>query len=130
MISRTRWDAVSTAFRIPVNSSFTDYAATTRSTARIEAERRAAQEQLQVAIQATSGFEAKMGLMRPWSECDPEYQATLKYIQQREYHRALDKLQRLVIQRLFELSKANVIGMGKLLRFLLPTSTNTVLYRL
>lgn len=35
------------------------------------------------------------------------------YMHQRQYHRALDKLEQLVVQRLFELSKANVMGMGK-----------------
>ena len=50
------------------------------------------------------------------SEDEPEYQTTLWYIQQHDYHCTLDKLQQLVIQWLFKLSKANVIGMGKLLQ--------------
>ena len=55
-----------------------------------------------------------MELVNPWTEDEHEYRATLKYIQQCNYHHALDKLQWLVVQRLFELSKANVISMGKL----------------
>lgn len=43
----------------------------------------------------------------------PEYKDTIKYIHQRQYLRSLDKLEQLVVQQLFELSKANVVGMGK-----------------
>lgn len=63
-----------------------------------------------------------MELARPWTETEPAYQAALKYIRQRDYHRALDKLQQLIVQRLFELSKANVIGMGE--SYHLVQSTN------
>lgn len=69
-------------------------------------------DQLLVAIQVVADLEAKLQLTEPWTDNHPEYRVTLDYLQQRDYHRALDKLQRLVVQRLFELSKANLSGMG------------------
>jgi len=43
-----------------------------------------------------------------WTPSHPEYQATLEYANTRNYHQALDRLQKLVIQRLFELHKLNL----------------------
>jgi hypothetical protein len=53
-----------------------------------------------------------MGLDEQWSENDSEYQRTLKFIQNRTFIKAVDQLERLVVQRLFELSKANLAGTG------------------
>ncbi|KZT70621.1 hypothetical protein DAEQUDRAFT_653957, partial [Daedalea quercina L-15889] len=47
-----------------------------------------------------------------WQPSDEEYIKTVKYIDERRYHRALDKLQQLVIQRLFELHKMNLSQTG------------------
>ncbi|KAF7976603.1 hypothetical protein HWV62_6100 [Athelia sp. TMB] len=74
-------------------------------------------EQQLVAIRAVTDLEAKLGITGGrWTVDHPEYIATRQYMQQREYHRALDKIQQLVVQRLFELSKANLSGMGYKLR--------------
>ena len=77
--------------------------------ARIEAERHSAMNQTLVAICAIADLESQMELVTPWTEDHPEFKATLTYIQQRDYHCSLDKLQQLVVQWLFELSKANMI---------------------
>ena len=42
----------------------------------------------------------------------PEYVETACYIHERRYHQALNRLQRLVIQRLFELHRLNLSGIG------------------
>jgi hypothetical protein len=75
-------------------------------------------DQLLVAIRLVGDLEGKLQVTEPWTEVHPDYMATLEYIRQRDYHRILDKIQQLVVQRLFELSKANVMGMGKSLSIL------------
>ena len=49
-----------------------------------------------------------------WSEASEEYRTTKHKLAKRKYRRALDELERLIVQRLFELSKLNVSGMGML----------------
>ena len=56
---------------------------------------------------------AEEGTKVPWTAETLEYITTLGYIRKRNFYRALDKLQQLVIQRLFEMSKANIVGLGK-----------------
>jgi hypothetical protein len=48
----------------------------------------------------------------PWTPSSPNYVAAIKYSQNRKYHRALNKVQQLVVQRLFELQKAHMSGVG------------------
>lgn len=57
-------------------------------------------------------MELKMGIARRWQPSDQHYIDTLKYMTERDYHRALDKLHRLVVQRLFELSRLNLARTG------------------
>jgi len=71
-------------------------------------------DELCVAICAVADLEAKLNIECMWTEDDPEYHEVEKYLQHREFHRALDRVQQLVVQRLFEMSKANIAGMGKL----------------
>lgn len=58
-------------------------------------------------------MEAGMGIERRWDPTTPEYQETLGYMSVRTYHRALEELQRLVIQRLFELHRMNISSTGE-----------------
>ncbi len=48
-----------------------------------------------------------------WEPHFKEYKEMLSYAREREYHRALDNLQKLVVQRLFELQKLNLAGTGE-----------------
>lgn len=52
-----------------------------------------------------------------WTEEDPDYQAALKYQRERQYRLALDKVERLVVQRLFELQKCHIRGTSKFLSY-------------
>ena len=52
--------------------------------------------------------------IRPsWQPEDEQYMKTVEYINNRRYHRALGKVQRLVIQRLFELHRLNLAQTGE-----------------
>lgn len=64
------------------------------------------------ALTEVVSMELKMGIARRWQPSDKEYVDTLKYMTERDYHRALDKLHRLVVQRLFELSRLNLARTG------------------
>lgn len=65
-----------------------------------------------MAIRAMTDLETCLLLKDPWTEDTPVYRDTVEYICQHQYYHAPDKLEQLVVQWLFELSKANV-GMGK-----------------
>ena len=53
-----------------------------------------------------------MGIPKRWTPDTREYIETAQYIRERQYHQALDHLQRLVVQRLFELHRLNLSGIG------------------
>ncbi len=66
-----------------------------------------------LANRAVADLEIKLDIGEPWTPSHEKYIETLAYFRKRQFHRALDKVQQLVIQRLFELSKANISGMGE-----------------
>lgn len=69
--------------------------------------------------QAVHDLEFKLKIDKRWTPVDVKYREVEAYMRKREYHQALNKLQGLVVQRLFELQKANVPGMSKLFCFFL-----------
>ncbi|KAI0684138.1 hypothetical protein BC835DRAFT_1293887 [Cytidiella melzeri] len=83
------------------------------STRRLETERRHTMEQYERVSHDVCALEVEMGLTVRWTPYTEQYNATLKYIKDRKYHRALNKLQKLVMQRLFELHKLNVAQTGE-----------------
>lgn len=58
-------------------------------------------------------YESLLGIDVSWTATAPEYIAAKKYIVERTYRLALDNLERLVVQRLFELSKTHRAQTGK-----------------
>jgi hypothetical protein len=58
-------------------------------------------------------MESRMQIEIRWDSSMSQYQDALKYIAERKYHRAVDVLIKLVTQRLFELHRLNVSGIGK-----------------
>ncbi|KAL6308620.1 hypothetical protein BKA93DRAFT_815267 [Sparassis latifolia] len=120
LINRERADAKSASVRMDFIATPADrainYAQDARYTLRLETARRTAMHELTVAIAAVGDLEMKLGIDEPWTAEHPKYQETLSYVRHRQFHRALDKVQQLVVQRLLELSKANMAGMGYKLR--------------
>ena len=82
-------------------------------TQRIEAERRKLKQRLESANDQVIELEVKLHVSKRWLPCDDQYMEVAKYSDLREYHRALDHLQKLVVQRLFELQKLNIAQTGK-----------------
>src|SRR5882672_1680710 len=58
--------------------------------------------------------EERLQVGERWTPDSPEYQSASKYLCIQTYQRAIDKLEGLVVQRLFELTKANVSQTGQL----------------
>lgn len=81
-------------------------------TAQLETRRRHANERYNQILFDVLDMELRMGTQR-WEPSTPQYQATVKYIAERKYHRALNKVHRLVVLRLFELHKMNLSQTGK-----------------
>ena len=67
-------------------------------------------EFLQKELQSVEG---QLDVGMRWTPDSAEYQNAVKYLSIRTYQRAVDKLEGLVVQRLFELTKANVSQTGK-----------------
>jgi hypothetical protein len=60
-----------------------------------------------------SQFEVEHGYEVRWTTASKEYNDALVLTNERCYRRALDKLKRLVVQRLLELTKLSMIGVGE-----------------
>ena len=95
--------------------SYAKHAADTRH---VEKRRREAREKYANLLSEVSEMEAMLGVDTRWVCEDPQFQKGLKYLVERTYHRALNKVHKLVIQRLFELHKLNIAGTGKLVYLL------------
>jgi hypothetical protein len=83
------------------------YANDLSKTRRLETERRYANERRMTVLKEVVAMEVKMSITTRWHPSTPEYINALRYMGRRDYEKALDNLQRLVVQRLFELHKMN-----------------------
>ncbi|KAG2753193.1 hypothetical protein P692DRAFT_201706191, partial [Suillus brevipes Sb2] len=81
-----------------------------------EAERHAAHRKLVLEMNVVDDIERRMGITERWHPQDVKYQEGLAYLTNRRFIQAVEHLQGLVIQRLFELAKANIAGTGYKLR--------------
>jgi hypothetical protein len=79
----------------------------------VETRRRVAAQRRSELLEEIVTMEVKMGIDNPWQPSDSHYIDTMKYMADRKYHQTLDHLQKLVIQRLFELNRLNLAGTGK-----------------
>lgn len=90
-----------------------NYAQQAAATRRVETERRHAAEQFDRTLYELTELEVQIGVTTRWTPETPEYCEAVQYLQERKYHRALNKLHRLVVQRIFELHKLNVAQTGE-----------------
>ncbi|KAG1791119.1 uncharacterized protein HD556DRAFT_1445641 [Suillus plorans] len=79
-------------------------------------ERNAAYRKLLVEMNAVDDLERRMAITERWQPDDPKYKEALAYLTNRQFIRVIEQLQGLVVQRLFELAKANIAGTGYKLR--------------
>lgn len=82
-------------------------------TRQAETRRRHAQQRLVVRQVAVQTLELKLDIGRTWHPSDEKYKQVEHYLNNRKFHQALNRLQSLIVQRLFELQKANVPGLSR-----------------
>jgi hypothetical protein len=123
-ICRSRAETSSTKFLHAIPSDYhfelpssdtptpTTYNSELSKTRRLESERRHAQERRDLLLRQVLELEVQMGIAKRWTPDTEEYAETAHYIHERRYHQALNHLQRLVVQRLFELHRLNLSGIG------------------
>ncbi|KAG1766881.1 hypothetical protein EV702DRAFT_980585 [Suillus placidus] len=81
-----------------------------------EAKLLAALRRLHLQMNVVEDFEHRHGINRRWEVSDPHYQEAHQYSGQRRFVRAVEELEGLVVQRMFELSKANLSSTGYKMR--------------
>lgn len=86
------------------------------ATRKAETMRRHVQENYEKDLKAVQELEGHLGITRRWVPEDKEWQAAAHLVANRKYQRALDNVERLVVSRIFELSKMNQSGTGYKLR--------------
>ncbi len=59
-------------------------------------------------------LEQRLNIFERWEKDSLEFQSTAQLAMTREYRLAFDELERLVVSRIFELTKMNMSGTGKL----------------
>lgn len=104
-----------TRFRNISTTEAMDYSQNTSTTKRQEWDRRHASKRLEHVSLEICELEVALDILpgQRWTPATQDYQDTIKYIHEHKYRRALDKLQKLVVQRLFELHKLNLAQTGK-----------------
>ncbi|KDQ19128.1 hypothetical protein BOTBODRAFT_103111, partial [Botryobasidium botryosum FD-172 SS1] len=80
--------------------------------------RRNAMDRLILLMEAVNDMELKLGMTASerWHPSHPRWVEMSKYMKERAYKCALDKLELLVVQRLFEMEKLNMRGTAYKLR--------------
>ncbi|KAF6754506.1 hypothetical protein DFP72DRAFT_1068533 [Ephemerocybe angulata] len=94
-------------------------------TRKLETMRRHAREKVDRLAREVMEMELKLGFTTRWDTSTPEYKETQQYIKNHQYHKALDDIQRLVVQRLFELHRLGLSGIGYRARSLLAKALQT-----
>ncbi|KAJ6522137.1 hypothetical protein DFH09DRAFT_938515, partial [Mycena vulgaris] len=92
------------------------YAEEVRVTRRMETQRRHALEVQAKALAAVQELELRLEIAARWVPEDEKWVTVGLMVRRRRYQRALDHLQGLIIQRMFELAKCNMSGTGYKLR--------------
>jgi hypothetical protein len=77
-----------------------------------EAKRHSAFRNFNLALHAVDDLEIKLGITERWTAMNEKYQHALTKLNHQCFIKAVDTLEGLVVQRLFELSKANLSGTG------------------
>jgi hypothetical protein len=97
-----------------------------------EAERRATIQKLQLAISVVTDMELRLGIAERWTKSSIEFHATQAYVQNQKFIRAIEHLEGLIVQHLFELAKANLagIGMSHIMFAIIPSVINFIGYKM
>lgn len=115
-LHRDALDTVSIKWReVPVTElqQVSFYNSNWESTNHLEKARAAGLDSVLTLQQAAVDLEGKLSIERRWEPGSNDWNYWEDYISQREYYRAIDVLEGLVVARLFELTKMNQSETGK-----------------
>ncbi|KAL0566140.1 hypothetical protein V5O48_015882, partial [Marasmius crinis-equi] len=85
---------------------------TTKQLQQIQARRRTTHLKFDRLSEELEDYEVEHGITVRWALESPEYLAAEDDLDRQDYRQALERLERLVVQRLFELTKLNMSGVG------------------
>lgn len=68
-------------------------------------------------MERVNEFEALLNIETRWRPGLPAYDKAKKYVKERAYRRELDHVEKLIVQRLFELEKTHLVSTSKWLRY-------------
>jgi hypothetical protein len=63
-------------------------------------------------VQAAEDLEVRLGITTRWTEGSEEWKGAMEKLRKRDYHRALDHVEQLLVSRIFELLKMNLSHTG------------------
>lgn len=84
-------------------------------TALLERKHRNKQENEQKLLADIQALELKLNITHRWTEDSEEWKAAKKKVKEADYQKSLDKLEGLLVARIFEMSRLNVSGTGAML---------------
>ncbi|KAJ7237599.1 hypothetical protein C8J57DRAFT_1087371 [Mycena rebaudengoi] len=87
--------------------------------------RRHAREAYDKAVEETQATEARLAIEAWWSEGDPAWVEAATLVSKQRYHKAVNRLEELVVKRMFELTKMNMSQTGYKMRKHIATALQT-----
>ena len=85
---------------------------TAKEIAQVKTRYRTTYNRWMAANESTLRLEEELNIESRWTINSPQYQEAIVLMTERKYRRALDSLELLVVQRLFELMKLGMSGTG------------------
>jgi hypothetical protein len=101
------------AFQVHSREDVTSYDVQMQHTRKAETTRRHAVEDHERNSKLVQALECKLEIVTRWTPVDADWQRVGRLVAHRKYQRALDRLEGLVVARIFELSKMNRAGTGE-----------------
>jgi hypothetical protein len=84
-----------------------DNTAYTPGTSKAELARRRGKEKVEHDLEAVQELEERLGIVDRWTTESEKWQSTVGEIKKRKYQLALNSVEHLIVQRIFELTKVN-----------------------
>jgi hypothetical protein len=112
-LHREALNAAMSAFQDPSHLEAVSYDMQVRNTRKVETARWHALEDYERHLQFVQALECKLEIKRCWTSEDAQWCQVGRLITNRKYQRALDRLEGLIVVRIFKLTKMNWVGTGE-----------------
>jgi hypothetical protein len=112
-LHREALDAAMIAFQGSSHLEGASYDAQVKDTRKAKSARRHALEDYERNLKVIQALELKLEIEKRWTPEDTQWQKVGRLVANRKYQRALDRLEGLIVARIFELTKMNRAGTGE-----------------